>query len=655
MTSGTANGSNNSSESVSYAHKIEHDLDHLDMVNVLETASLNSRRKSCLAGSTPHNPKKSKVTVQRPGERKAHRCGPNVKKNKKSGSDCVKAIIQCQDKEDMHLDLAGSQLYALPTSIRVLSAHLCELSLYTNKLVSLPDEIGTLTQLTKLMVQENSLNSLPDSLAECTRLSILDVRHNKLGEIPPVVYRLSNLVLLLLHCNRIRVVDGDIGRLTKLQVLSLGENKIRNLPSIPGVCELKQLTTLDVSKSQLERLPDAQNDSAMPLTKIGLLLSQLLPLGLYFVGRPSLVAALAVGIIHIPSLSVEIGQCRSLTEISVQNNKLTSLPESIGELTRLERLGIKYNHLEALPAPLARCSHHSELNIENNNICQIPAGLLANLKNFTGLSLSRNRFTVFPSGGPQQFVAIQEINMDHNRITKIPFGVFSRASDLVKLNMESNELAVLPPDVKTWTSLVELNLSTNQLTRLPYDIDHLLNLEVLILSDNLLKVCALIHHPISGYACFMYTQPTACTFSSFQRVPPSIQELRKLKVLDLAGNRLDCLPTEIGNLTELQHLILQSNRLTVLPSSIGCLQNLTYLAIGENDLQSLPPAIGELKRLEMLCLDDNFNLHDLPSELVWCCSLQTISTVNCPLSMIPVNVVSAKPSPLIQVGFLKKF
>uniref|UniRef100_A0A0R3VZX1 LRC40 protein n=1 Tax=Taenia asiatica TaxID=60517 RepID=A0A0R3VZX1_TAEAS len=100
------------------------------------------------------------------------------------------------------------------------------------------------------------------------------------------------------------------------------------LPSIPGICELKQLTTLDNSKNQLERLPD------------------------------------------------ELGQCRSLAEISLRNNELTSLLKSTGESTLLERLGIKYNHLEALPAPLARCSHLSEPNIENNNICQLPASSL---------------------------------------------------------------------------------------------------------------------------------------------------------------------------------------------------------------------------------------------------------------------------------------
>ncbi|VDK26624.1 unnamed protein product, partial [Taenia asiatica] len=67
-----------------------------------------------------------------------------------------------------------------------------------------------------------------------------------------------------------------------------------------------------------------------------------------------------------------------------------------------------------------------------------------------------------------------------------------------------------------------------------------------------------------------------------------------------------------------------------------------------NELAVLSP--GKLKGLQMLRLDDNVTLHDLQSELVWCSSLRTISTVNCPLSRIPVNVVSAGPSLLIQSG-----
>lgn len=48
MASGTVNGSNNSPESVSYAHNMDHDLDYLDMVNTLETTSLNSQKASTM-------------------------------------------------------------------------------------------------------------------------------------------------------------------------------------------------------------------------------------------------------------------------------------------------------------------------------------------------------------------------------------------------------------------------------------------------------------------------------------------------------------------------------------------------------------------------------------------------------------------------------
>ncbi|VDL96290.1 unnamed protein product [Schistocephalus solidus] len=255
--------------------------------------------------------------------------------------------------------------------------------------------------------------------------------------------------------------------------------------------------------------------------------------------------------------------------------------------------------MDALPSSLSRCTHLTELNIESNNIYHLPDGLLAQLTNLTGLSLSRNFFNVFPPGGPQQFVTVQASNrwLCHQSLHSFPSS-----------------------DFKTWTSLVELNLATNQLTKLPDDIEHLTNLEVLVLSNNQLK-----------------------------RIPVSIQELKKLRILDVEENNLDSIPPEIGNLPELQRLTVQSNKLTSLPSSIGNLSNLTYLAIAENDLHSLPPAIGRLKNLEKLYLNDNFNLHDLPPELAMCCGLQIMSIENCPLSKIPMEVVSQGPSLVIQV------
>ena len=58
-----------------------------------------------------------------------------------------------------------------------------EFYLYGNKLVSLPAEIGYLTNLEVLGLSENSIQNLPDSLDSLTKLRVLDLRHNKLSEV----------------------------------------------------------------------------------------------------------------------------------------------------------------------------------------------------------------------------------------------------------------------------------------------------------------------------------------------------------------------------------------------------------------------------------------------------------------------------------------
>lgn len=86
-------------------------------------------------------------------------------------------------------------------------------SQHSNKLVTLPQEIGLMVNLQTLGLSENSLTSLPDTLARLEKLRVLDLRHNKLSEIPDVVYRLTSLITLFLRFNRIRVVGEDIRNL----------------------------------------------------------------------------------------------------------------------------------------------------------------------------------------------------------------------------------------------------------------------------------------------------------------------------------------------------------------------------------------------------------------------------------------------------------
>ncbi|MGH0155971.1 UNVERIFIED_CONTAM: hypothetical protein FKN15_031478 [Acipenser sinensis] len=154
-------------------------------------------------------------------------------RKKSSNAEVIKELNKCREETSTRLDLSKRSIHMLPTSIKELT-QLTELYLYSNKLQSLPAEVGCLAGLVTLALSENSLTSLPDSLDSLKKLRMLDLRHNKLREIPLVVYRLPSLTTLYLRFNRITTVEKDIKNLSKLTMLSIRENKIKQLPAEIG-------------------------------------------------------------------------------------------------------------------------------------------------------------------------------------------------------------------------------------------------------------------------------------------------------------------------------------------------------------------------------------------------------------------------------------
>jgi len=90
-------------------------------------------------------------------------------------------------------------------------------------------------------------------------------------------------------------------------------------------------------------------------------------------------------------------------------------------------------------------------------------------------------------------------------------------------------------------------------------------------------------------------------------LPPSIGELRLLRVLDVHFNKLRGLPATIGNLTNLALLDVSSNfhDFVALPDSIGDLVSLTELDLSFNQIHELPLSMGRLTNLTKLKLDEN--------------------------------------------------
>ncbi len=68
--------------------------------------------------------------------------------------------------------------------------------------------------------------------------------------------------------------------------------------------------------------------------------------------------------------------------------------------------------------------------------------------------------------------------------------------------------------------------------------------------------------------------------------PTSIDELKRVKKLNLCCNKLKSIPKEIGNLSNLQELNLWNNKLESIPKEIGNLSNLKELYLSINKLNN---------------------------------------------------------------------
>ncbi len=116
------------------------------------------------------------------------------------------------------------------------------------------------------------------------------------------------------------------------------------------------------------------------------------------------------------------------------------------------------------------------------------------------------------------------------------------------------------------------------------------------------------------------------SFNPLTKIPSTIGKLKQLKILRLSGNgaSFNRLPDEIGQLEGLEELILAQNSFKQIPAAIGNLQNLKSLNLSSNRLTTLPKQIGSLTNLEILDAGGN-QLQEIPSEFQHLTQLKELS------------------------------
>ncbi|XP_059335753.1 DISP complex protein LRCH3 isoform X2 [Ammospiza nelsoni] len=126
------------------------------------------------------------------------------------------------------LNISRNQLSTLPV-------HLCSLPLKVliasnNKLVSIPEEIGRLRQLTELDVSCNEIQTIPPQIGSLESLRDLNVRRNNLVRLPEELAELP-LIRLDFSCNKITAIPVCYRNLRHLQSIMLENNPLQSPPA----------------------------------------------------------------------------------------------------------------------------------------------------------------------------------------------------------------------------------------------------------------------------------------------------------------------------------------------------------------------------------------------------------------------------------------
>lgn len=151
-----------------------------------------------------------------------------------------------------NLGLSLFSLLSLPNEIGELT-NLERLVLGSNLLTSVPSTLGKLTNLQYLSLHNNRLETLPMEMSNLTNLHELHLSYNKLKSLPSIICQLTKLQVLTLHNNQLELLPLEIGNLTNLRELSLQSNQWRTLPAEIG--NLINLRELSLDKKHIGLLP----------------------------------------------------------------------------------------------------------------------------------------------------------------------------------------------------------------------------------------------------------------------------------------------------------------------------------------------------------------------------------------------------------------
>ncbi|KAL2913166.1 hypothetical protein HK105_207285 [Polyrhizophydium stewartii] len=387
------------------------------------------------------------------------------------------------------------------------------------------DIVGPLTpkisRLTHLETLQRQMTRIPESIGLLRHLKKLIVETSQVSTIPESICNLRKLQHLSFWSCRIKAIPESIGNLKKLKSMSatmivfykrrfadsyindLGYGSIKTLPK--SLMDMPSLISLSLLKNSLTELPlEPPNWEKL--------------------------SAFNVSENELKTLPDWICSLTNLEDMELDDNHLVSLPESIGNLQKLDLLRVFNNRLESLPDSVCALRKVRRMELNDNLLSSLPENI-GDMESLTLLAVDSNKISKLPESAVR-LTQLGVLTLANNNLAVFPDQI-AHMTRLVKLDLSGNLIADVPEWIGTLTGLAVLHLGKNRIARLPASIGALQRLTTLQLSQNWLG-----------------------------EVPDSVGELRRLTKLLLDKNQLKTLPQSLRRLEDLTELQLDGNMAT---------------------------------------------------------------------------------------------
>ncbi|GAM86594.1 hypothetical protein ANO11243_046080 [Dothideomycetidae sp. 11243] len=457
------------------------------------------------------------------------------------------------------LNLASNSLSEFPDYLGDLTT-LVDLDISFNSISSLPS-IGKLTNLERLFATNNRLSgSFPDNFKDLANLNSLDVRFNSLDNID-VMSELPKLEHLMVGHNSISGFEGSFAR---LKLLFIDHNPVTRFGLASPV---PSLSVLNIASAKLSQLPDDLYTKMSGLTKLVLNKN------------------------HLASLSSHIGRLARLEHLSIAKNGLGSLPPEIGLLQNLRYLDVRENNLNRLPSEIWYAKRLEALNVASNVLADFPTPG-APPKEIPGDIPSTPVATPGPTSSSPEFDELGKLEgFQMRRPSYVGGGIAGGATSpgqtggMRKGSTVSALSSGRNPSL-TARSSQESNLggTSRKDSTLSGKLAQTFagSLRTLILADN-----RLTDDVFDELMLLAELRQLNLSYNELYDMPPrTIKRWPNLTELYLSGNDLTSLPAEdLEDGSALRILHLNSNKFQVLPAEIGKIQKLQTLDVASNSLK----------------------------------------------------------------------